>query len=182
MKNIILISLLSFFVMALLYSCSPNPNVANANYDVKKAEARISAATQSVGDTLQKIVKSEEEWKSQLTKNEFYVLREEGTERPFTGDLWDNKKEGVYTCAGCELPLFDSSTKYKSGTGWPSYYQPIKEEHIGRDTDQKLGYTRNEVHCARCGGHLGHVFKDGPAPTGLRYCINSVSLNFQEEK
>ncbi len=182
MKNNILNFGFSIFAIVLFFSCSPNPKVANTSYDVKKAEARIASATATVGDTLKKIEKTDAEWKAQLTKEEYYVLRQAGTERSFTGDLWDNKKEGIYTCAGCDLPLFDSSTKYKSGTGWPSYYQPIKEEHIGNDTDQKLGYTRNEVHCARCGGHLGHVFNDGPQPTGLRYCINSVSLNFVEEK
>jgi len=180
MKNILIMSLLSLFVLAMLYSCSPNPKVVNAA-DVKKAEARISAATQVVGDTLKKVVKSESEWAAQLTKEEFYVLRKAGTERPFTGDLWNNKKEGIYTCRACQLPLFTSTTKYKSGTGWPSYYQPIKREYIKEDTDHLLGYARTEVMCARCDGHLGHVFPDGPEPTGLRYCINSVSLDFVEE-
>ncbi len=174
--------LFSVFVIVLLLSCSQNPNVANSEYDVKKAEARIAKVNAEVGDTLKKIVKTKQEWKAQLTKEEYYVLREAGTERSFSGDLWDNKKEGIYTCAACDLPLFDSSTKYKSGTGWPSFYQPINEVNLGRDTDQNLGYTRNEVHCARCGGHQGHVFDDGPKPTGLRYCINSVSLNFVEQK
>lgn len=172
----------SVIAVALFLSCSQNPNVANSDYDVEKAEARIADAIAETGDTLKKIVKSKAEWKAQLTDQEYYVLREAGTERAFTGDLWDNKKPGIYTCAGCDLPLFDSSTKYKSGTGWPSFYQPINETNLGRDTDQKLGYTRNEVHCARCGGHQGHVFSDGPKPTGLRYCINSVSLNFVEQK
>ena len=110
------------------------------------------------------------------------VLRKAGTERAFTGDLLNSKADGVYTCRGCQLPLFDSKTKFKSGTGWPSYYQPINDTNVAEDTDYKLGYARTEVHCARCDGHLGHVFEDGPQPTGLRYCINSVSLDFVERE
>ena len=128
-----------------------------------------------------KIEKSENEWKKELSDQEYHVLREKGTERPFTGDLVNNKKTGIYTCRGCQLPLFTSTTKFKSGTGWPSYYQPIKKEVIKEDTDHLLGYARTEVLCARCEGHLGHVFSDGPKPTGLRYCINSVSLDFVEK-
>ena len=130
---------------------------------------------------LAKIEKSEEEWKAELTDQEYYVLREKGTERAFTGDHVNNKKNGIYTCKACQLPLFTSTTKFKSGTGWPSYYQPIKKEVILEDTDHLLGYARTEVMCARCEGHLGHVFGDGPDPTGLRYCINSVSLDFEEK-
>lgn len=126
-----------------------------------------------------KITLSNSEWKARLTDMEYYVLREQGTERAFTGDLLNNKKEGVYTCAACQLPLFSSETKYKSGTGWPSFYQPIIEANVGNEEDMSLGMVRSEVHCARCGGHLGHVFPDGPKPTGLRYCINSVSLDFE---
>jgi peptide-methionine (R)-S-oxide reductase len=182
MLKIFLGVLSSVAVIVLLLSCSQNPKVAKSDIEIKKAEARIASVNAETGDTLKKVVKTKAEWKAQLEQEEYYVLREAGTERPFTGDLWDNKKEGIYTCAACELPLFDSSTKYKSGTGWPSFYQPINETNVGRDTDKNLGYTRNEVHCARCGGHQGHVFSDGPKPTGLRYCINSVSLNFVEQK
>ena len=134
----------------------------------------------SKGEVIEKIVKSPEEWAAELGKQEYYVIREKGTERSFTSSLLTNKEKGVYTCAACDLPLFDSETKFKSGTGWPSFYQPLDEEVILEDTDHDLGYARTEVMCRRCEGHLGHVFKDGPKPTGLRYCINGVSLNFEK--
>ncbi len=125
--------------------------------------------------------KTAEEWKNQLTEMEYYVLREEGTERAFSGDLWDHHEQGVYVCAGCGLPLFASNTKFDSGTGWPSFWKPVSEDCIADKSDKSHGMARMEVECARCGGHQGHVFDDGPAPTGLRYCINSVSLNFVKQ-
>lgn len=133
-------------------------------------------------EEIDSIQKSEDEWKAELTAEQYYVLREKGTERAFTGKYWDNKKKGTYVCAACGQPLFDSETKYKSGTGWPSYYQPIQATAIEEIEDNTLGMRRVEVVCSRCGGHLGHVFPDGPEPTGLRYCINSVSLDFIQSK
>lgn len=127
------------------------------------------------------ITLSDEAWKARLSPEEFRILREHGTERPFTGDLLENKHEGVYTCAACGAPLFHSKHKFNSGTGWPSFYQPIEEGRIGRTDDKSYGMVRTEVHCDHCGGHMGHVFDDGPEPTGLRYCINAVSLDFVEQ-
>lgn len=141
-----------------------------------------SDESKNADSTIEQIQLSEEEWKDQLTEEEYYVLREQGTERAFTGKYWDNKKKGTYLCAACKLPLFASNTKFRSGTGWPSFYEPINETNVGEHRDTSLGMLRSEVHCARCGGHLGHVFEDGPQPTGLRYCINSVSLDFTEAK
>jgi peptide-methionine (R)-S-oxide reductase len=123
--------------------------------------------------------RSDAEWKKTLNPEQYEVLRRKGTERPFTGIYYNNKRRGTYLCAGCGSPLFDSETKFDSGTGWPSYYQPISEQAVDTEEDKSYGMNRNEVLCARCGGHLGHVFPDGPEPTGLRYCINSVSLDFK---
>ncbi|NNF21516.1 MAG: peptide-methionine (R)-S-oxide reductase MsrB [Saprospiraceae bacterium] len=134
------------------------------------------------GDTIKRVLLNEEEWKSKLDEFSYYVIREKGTERAFTGEYWDNKKKGTYTCAACGLALFASDTKYRSGSGWPSFYQPIDEDYILEEPDAALGMVRTEVMCNRCGGHLGHVFEDGPKPTGLRYCINSASLDFEAKK
>lgn len=131
----------------------------------------------AMGDMINKITKTDAEWKKILTPEQYDVLREEGTERPFSSPLLKEHREGVFACAGCDLPLFPSKYKYDSGTGWPSFFDTIKG-HIETQDDYKLIMKRTEYHCARCGGHQGHVFNDGPEPTGLRYCNNGVALKF----
>jgi peptide-methionine (R)-S-oxide reductase len=125
--------------------------------------------------------KNDIEWSEKLSPEAYRVLREKGTERPFTGKYHSSKEKGTYLCNGCGSPLFSSETKFESGTGWPSFFQPIADGAVLAETDRSLGMIRTEVRCANCGGHLGHVFEDGPRPTGLRYCINSVSLEFNKE-
>jgi peptide-methionine (R)-S-oxide reductase len=128
----------------------------------------------------EKIKKTEEEWRKTLTPEQYHVLREKGTERAFTGKYADAHDPGMYRCAGCGNPLFDADTKYESGSGWPSFYEPIAKDAVETETDSNFGMSRTEVLCAKCGGHLGHVFPDGPKPTGLRYCMNSAALKLEK--
>lgn len=175
-----------FLVLLAMMACTfPQKNTHPTAPDVAVPPATPAAApivpsapSFDAQGALVKVAKSNTEWKQSLNEQEYYVLRQEGTERAFTGDLWNNHLEGMYTCRGCGLPLFESKTKFDSGTGWPSFYQPLDKRYVQENRDASHGMVRTEVECARCGGHLGHVFDDGPRPTGLRYCINSVSLDF----
>ena len=174
-KNIFSILILSLVIFA---SCI-NPNKTK---DMNmKNEMDQHATKLSMTDTsLVKVVKTPDEWKKILTPLQYHVLREQGTEPPFDNPYWDNHEKGNYFCSGCSLPLFSSETKFESGTGWPSFYAPLSNSFVKEVMDESLGMVRGEIVCARCEGHLGHVFDDGPKPTGLRYCMDSASLIFQK--
>ncbi|MBX7095150.1 MAG: peptide-methionine (R)-S-oxide reductase MsrB [Flavobacteriales bacterium] len=159
-----------FGIICLIFACSSSPS----------AEAKIHIPQRD--SSITKLVLSENEWKARLSPQQFYVLRKKGTERAFTGQYESNKKKGDYYCAGCGHLLFSSNAKFDSGTGWPSFFQAANNYSVDEQEDRSGGGLRIEVVCAKCGGHLGHVFDDGPKPTGRRYCINSVSLQFKEKK
>lgn len=187
-STIALITLTSMTVMVGLFGCAPKASMneqtaATEPTPAKKADGTTRKVELTDGEFDGKeITRSDEEWKKELSAEEYNVLREEGTERPYSGALNKNKKAGTYYCAACGLALFKSTAKFESGTGWPSFFQPIFKKNVAEKVDSSLGETRTEVECARCHSHLGHVFDDGPQPTGLRYCMNSVSLKFKGDK
>jgi peptide-methionine (R)-S-oxide reductase len=163
---------------ALLTGCGSS-TVANATDAAPTNAAAVTTTNQSMNG---KITKTDAEWKKELTPEQYRVLREKGTERAFSGEYWNTKAKGVYRCAGCGAELFVSDTKFDSGCGWPSFYQAKSTNAVAEAKDNSLLMQRTEVLCSKCGGHLGHVFDDGPNPTGLRYCINSASLKFEGKK
>ncbi|MEO6131758.1 MAG: peptide-methionine (R)-S-oxide reductase MsrB [Saprospiraceae bacterium] len=164
--------------LSLTLSACLQPNVKQPASSVKNTEVFF---IDTKGDTIRTITKTDAEWKAQLDPASYNVLRQGGTERPFSGNLNSSHSSGIYLCKACQLPLYSSGAKFDSGTGWPSFFEPIDKTHVFEIRDSSAGMSRVEVVCHRCGGHLGHVFDDGPKPSGLRYCMNSVSLTFQEQ-